>query len=96
MNHHCHARGCKVPIPPELLFCLPHWRMVPRAIQQAVWRHYRPGQCDDKSPSKEWHEAADAAIAAVAKKEASLATAKSAVLAKFKPFPPKDDGGFHQ
>lgn len=42
--------------------CLPHWRMVPRHMQQAVYAHYRVGQCDDKRPSREWLDAADAAI----------------------------------
>lgn len=69
MNHHCHARGCVKEIKPELLMCWKHWCRVPRAIQRAVWRHYRPGQCDDKQPSAEWHQAADAAIGAVALKE---------------------------
>jgi hypothetical protein len=71
MSHTCHVRGCKVEVPPEMLMCRKHWRMVPPRIRRAVWRHYRPGQCDDKRPSKAWHEAADAAIAAVAKKEAA-------------------------
>lgn len=70
MSHHCHARGCATPCKPEMLMCLKHWRMVPRKLQRAVWATYRPGQCDDKQPSVEWHEAADAAIAAVAAKEA--------------------------
>src|SRR5215472_12049366 len=65
-GHHCHARGCGVPVRPELLMCLRHWRMVPRAIQRAVWATYRSGQCDDKNPSEAWHRAADAAIAYVA------------------------------
>jgi hypothetical protein len=57
--------------------CRRHWFMVPRALQAAVWKHYRPGQCDDKQPSKEWHEAADAAIAAVwASEQRSLGTQK--------------------
>jgi hypothetical protein len=67
--HRCHARGCKVAVKPELLMCLKHWRMVPRAIQARVWQHYRPGQCDDKRPSEEWHKAADDAIEAVAARE---------------------------
>lgn len=50
--------------------CAPHWRRVPRDLQKKVWAHYRPGQCDDRSPSEAWHEAADLAIAAVADKEA--------------------------
>ncbi len=69
MSHHCHARGCTVEVKPEMLMCLRHWRMVPRAIQRAVWAAYRPGQCDDKSPSDAWMRAADAAIGAVASKE---------------------------
>jgi hypothetical protein len=67
--HHCHARGCRVPTEPEMLMCLRHWRMVPRDLQRRVWATYRHGQCDDKRPSQAWHEAADAAIAAVAAKE---------------------------
>lgn len=65
-QHTCHARGCSVAVKPELLMCLKHWRKVPRKIQRAVWAHYRPGQCDDMSPSKAWHSAADAAIGFVA------------------------------
>lgn len=68
-EHHCHARGCKTPCVPERLMCLRHWRMVPKPIQTQVWATYRVGQCDDKTPSEEWHKAADAAIAAVAEKE---------------------------
>jgi hypothetical protein len=43
--------------------------MVPRAIQYEVWNQYRLGQCDDKRPSREWHEAADAAIGFVSMRE---------------------------
>lgn len=67
--HTCHARGCDKHVKPELLMCLKHWRMVPRAIQRAVWATYRDGQCDDMSPSKEWHSAASAAIGFVARLE---------------------------
>lgn len=57
--------------------CLKHWRMVPKDLQRAVWRHYRRGQCDDKRPSQEWFAAADAAIQAVASKEAKRLSAES-------------------
>lgn len=67
--HHCHAYGCKTPVKPELLMCGPHWGMVPKDMQSRVWATYRKGQCDDKDPSVEWMEAADAAILAVAKAE---------------------------
>ena len=68
-EHTCHARGCGVAVAPELLMCLAHWRKVPRSIQRAVWATYRPGQCDDRSPSAAWHDAADAAIGFVARLE---------------------------
>jgi hypothetical protein len=64
--HTCHAIGCSTPVPPEMLMCAPHWRQVPAEIKAAIWRTYRPGQCDDKRPSREWLDAANAAIAAVA------------------------------
>lgn len=38
-------------------------------LQRAVWNAYRPGQCNDMSPSEGWHIAADAAIQAVAQIE---------------------------
>jgi hypothetical protein len=66
MSHHCHARGCKTAVRPELLMCFPHWRQVPVKIQRAVYATYRRGQCDDKQPSEAWHEAAGAAIGYVA------------------------------
>jgi len=69
IEHTCHARGCNVPVPPERLMCLAHWRRVPKPIQQAVWRSYRVGQCDDRKPSEAWHQAADAAIGFVARAE---------------------------
>lgn len=69
-THTCHARGCTVPVKPELLMCLAHWRRVPRVLQLKVWAEYRPGQCNlNPMPSAAWHRAADAAIAAVFEKE---------------------------
>lgn len=76
--HTCHARGCSVPVPPERLMCLDHWRRVPRAVQRAVWRAYRPGQCDDKRPSAEWFVAADAAIGYVSLRNGGRVTASEA------------------
>lgn len=49
--------------------CPRHWRQVPKALQDEVWRTYRPGQERDKRPSEAWHAAADAAIEAVCRKE---------------------------
>lgn len=70
--HRCHARDCHTAVQPELLMCLMHWTMVPRTIKRAVWAHYRPGQCDDKDVSREWLQAADAAIGSVARIEGKV------------------------
>lgn len=51
--------------------CRRHWYMVPTHIRRRVWLHYRAGQCDDKRPSRAWHEAADEAIKAVWERENS-------------------------
>lgn len=67
--HHCHARNCKVSIPPRLLMCPKHWRMVPRRIQNNVNRNYRRGQEIDKNPTMEYMGAAKDAIDSVAWQE---------------------------
>lgn len=48
--------------------CHGQFRLMDRPQRRAT---YRAGQCDDKQPSEAWHVAADAAIAAVAGKEAA-------------------------
>lgn len=68
-KHTCHAEGCTRVVPPRLLMCPRHWGMVPPALQAAVWRHYRPGQETDKRPTREYLDAAHAAIRAVAERE---------------------------
>lgn len=78
--HHCHATGCRVAVRPQLLMCIRHWRLVPPDLQRAVWRHYRPGQCDDKRPSPDWLSAARAAIDAVAALESPKPKAPPAPL----------------
>lgn len=52
MPHFCHAFQCKKEVPPRMLMCAPHWRMVPARVQKQVWAHYRPGQEVDKNPSE--------------------------------------------
>ena len=68
-KHLCHAKGCQVEVPPKMLMCFRHWRMVPRDLQKLVWSYYRPGQEIDKRPSTEYLEVMEAAIDAVAQKE---------------------------
>ncbi len=66
MNKHtCHAEGCNLIVPPRMLMCAAHWRRVPRHLQAAVWREYRPGQEIDKNPTPEYLEVMQAAIESV-------------------------------
>lgn len=98
MTHHCHAIGCETKCKPEFLMCPRHWRMVPKRSQILVYRHYRPGQCDDFGVTGEWHAAADIAIAHVAKKEDRISAETlvkainkaSSVLPELKPLPHND------
>ena len=67
--HRCHAKGCTREVPPSMLMCRKHWFMVPKALRDEVWRTYRRGQEVTKDPSREYLDAADAAIKYVATQE---------------------------
>ena len=69
MAHTCHATACERKVRPEYLMCPSHWRKVPTMLQIRVLRTYRIGQCDDYNPSREYCEAAKAAVIAVAEQE---------------------------
>jgi hypothetical protein len=81
-EHTCHARGCTMHVPPRLLMCSRHWRLVPAELKRAIWLHYRRGQEITKDPSPEYLEAMKAAIDAVAAKEGYLTTGTCEVLQK--------------
>ena len=66
MSHQCHATACEHKIPASMWCCRRHWRMVPRAIQNSIWRYYRQGQEDDWKPSRQYLLAAKSAVEAVA------------------------------
>ena len=72
--HQCHAEGCDVEVPPRLLMCARHWRMVPRSVQRLVWRTYRPGQEIDKRPGSAYLAAQKEAINAVRELELIMKT----------------------
>jgi hypothetical protein len=77
-EHLCHAEGCALAVPPRLLMCKRHWRLVPRKLQQDVLREYRPGQETDKRPSEAYLVVMRAAIDAVASRESAIAGGQSA------------------
>ena len=78
MSHRCHAIECEKSVPPKMLMCLKHWRMVPAENQRNIWATYRPGQEDDKSPSLLYLVNQRLACAAVAEKEGKLVQAEEA------------------
>jgi hypothetical protein len=65
-EHHCHAVGCAVKVPPSMHMCAPHWRMVPEPIKRLIWKRYRPGQEIDKRPSLDYVATAFVSISCVA------------------------------
>ncbi len=68
-EHQCHAIGCSTPVQPKMHMCLKHWRMVPKLVQNLIWKHYRPGQEIDKQPSLDYIVTAFVSISCVALKE---------------------------
>lgn len=69
MSHRCHAVDCPMDVPPKMHMCLQHWRMVPKAVQELIWKHYRPGQEIDKRPTIEYIATAFVSVSCVALKE---------------------------
>jgi len=51
MSHLCRAHGCYLAVPPKMFMCRPHWFTLPKNLQDAIWREYRPGQEITKDPS---------------------------------------------
>lgn len=58
MSHHCHWPGCKVPVPPKMWGCKPHWFKLPIRLRAMIWKHYVPGQEVTKTPSQAYIDAA--------------------------------------
>lgn len=77
MEHHCHAHGCTVEVPPIRLMCLRHWRMVPKPMQAKVWSLYVPGQEKRKDPTPEYTAYTDLVINYVRDYESTVAAAQS-------------------
>lgn len=69
MKHLCHAYGCNKQVPPKLLMCPHHWRLVPKTIQREVWEHYVPGQEVRKDPTDDYLKVQQRAVVCVIVKE---------------------------
>lgn len=65
----CFARGCGARIPAHMLMCKTHWRMVPKPIQDDVWRTYKAGPKRTGHMTDDYIEAIKAARVAVAAQE---------------------------
>jgi hypothetical protein len=57
-KHHCHWPNCDQTVPPAAWGCRPHWFKLPKEIRDRIWRAFRPGQEDTKTPSRAYIEAA--------------------------------------
>lgn len=57
-DHHCHWTGCAAKVPPAMWGCRRHWYMLPIGLRNRIWRTFRPGQEQSKTPSREYVEAA--------------------------------------
>jgi len=64
--HECPVGGCPKQVASHLLMCRPHWRKVPRDIQQRVYTGWREGIESDL-----YVEARGEAIASVELEKAS-------------------------
>lgn len=49
--------------------CLPHWRMVPKPLQAALWSVYRPGQEIRKDPTPQYLFAQALCVIAIGRRE---------------------------
>ncbi len=67
--HTCHADGCDVAVPPRMFMCRRHWYMLPKAMRDAVWSEYVPGQESRKDPTGAYLHVAMTAVKWLADKE---------------------------
>lgn len=54
MTHACHHPTCTREVPPKLLACAYHWRVLPERLKARIWTEYHTGQEILKNPSKEY------------------------------------------
>lgn len=64
-KHDCPVDGCAAQVPRSMLMCARHWRLVPDALQSAVYRQWRRRQRDDDGAMADHLQACENAIAHV-------------------------------
>lgn len=66
--HRCHLPGCKTVTNPRMLFCAPHWRMVPAEIAREVYATVGKRGARVDATWAPWWRAQAAATSAVLRK----------------------------
>jgi len=70
----CAAKSCNLRVDKKFLMCATHWRMVPKQIQDDIYRTYRPKQEDNLAMvSVAYRGAMMAAVESVDKREVAPA-----------------------
>ena len=57
-DHHCHWPGCGKQVPPAMWGCKEHWFKLPKRLRDRIWAAFRPGQEVNRTPSREYLDAA--------------------------------------
>lgn len=57
-KHRCHWPGCDAIVPASLWGCRAHWFRLPPGIRRRLTAAYRPGQEQDKRPTRDYIQAA--------------------------------------
>lgn len=71
-EHTCHAMACEAKVPPAMFMCKRHWYMLPKAMRDAVWDEYVPGQEDRMDPTEDYLHVTTRAIRMLAIKEGHI------------------------
>lgn len=71
--HVCHAQGCPAGVRAQDFMCQPHWLLVPAPLRDVIAANHRAGHENDTTASPEYRAVAQAAVDAVAHKEARSA-----------------------
>lgn len=67
-THYCHAQGCVREVEMDRFMCQRHWKLAPLDLRDALMDAWnRAGRNGAQAlASEDWHQAADALVAAVA------------------------------